>query len=72
MLGTLLKQEAKSQGKTILGMYATLAAATLLVLGLFFIQKAAGGPMETIFLFGCGIYILTIAIVFVVNFVYLC
>ena len=72
MLGTLLKQEAKSQGKTILGMYAALAAATLLVLGLFLIKKAAGGPMETIFVFGCGIYILTIVIVFIVNFVYLC
>lgn len=72
MLGKLVKQEAKSQGKTILGMYGALAGASLLVIVLFWISKAAGGPMETIFMFGCGVYAMTVIVVFIVNFVYLC
>ena len=72
MLRKLLKQEAKSQGKTIFGMYGVLAAATLLVVALFWISKAVAGPMQTIFLFGCVVYAMTVIVVFIVNFVYLC
>ena len=72
MLGKLLKQEAKTQGKTVLGMYGVLIAATLLVIILFLISRAVKGPMESIFIFGCGVYGITVIVVFVVNFVYLC
>lgn len=72
MLGKLFKQEAKTQGKTVWGMYGVLITTTLLVIALFLISRAGKRPMQGIFLFGSTVYGITVIVVFVVNFVYLC
>lgn len=73
MLGKLFRQEVKSQGKTITGMYGVLAAATLLIIVLFQIGKFIDQRFfGTIFMTACVFYGLSVIVVAVVNFIYLC
>lgn len=73
MLKKLFRQEIKVQGKTVTGMYGVLAAATLLLIGLFYIGKIAGqGVYENVFVIGCMLYVITMIVVAVGIFIYLC
>ena len=73
MLRKLWKQEAKASGRTIVGMYGVLAAATIFLILLFLASKLVGeGVMNVIFAIGCSIYALTVITVAVTNFIFLC
>lgn len=73
MLKKLFRQEIKVQGKTVAGMYGVLAAATLLLIGLFYIGKIAGQNVyKNVFVIGCMLYVMTVIVVAVVIFIYLC
>ena len=73
MLGKLWKQEVKTQGRTVCGMYGVLGIATVLLIVLYGISRFADARiLGTVFMITCGIYALTVIVVVVVNFVYLC
>lgn len=73
MLKKLFRQEIKVQGKMVTGMYGVLAAATLLLIALFYIGKIPGQNVyKNVFIVGCVIYIMTMVVVAVVIFIYLC
>ena len=70
MLGKLFRQEVKSQGKTITGMYGVLAAATLLIIVLFQIGKFTDQRFfGTIFMTACVFYGLSVIVVAIVKFI---
>lgn len=73
MLKKYLKQEIRTQGKTMLMIYSVLALATILMLIFFLIQKTAVNPFfEGIYYIACGVYALTVTVSAVVSFIYLC
>lgn len=73
MLEKLWKQEVKTQGRTVCGMYGVLGIATVLLIALHLIGRFADVRLlETIFMISCSIYAITVIVVVVVNFVYLC
>lgn len=73
MLGKLLKQELKIQGKTVSVMYGALIAATLLTMAVYFIGSLAGDlVLGTVFVAVCALYGMTLVITVVVNFISLC
>ncbi len=72
MLKKLLKQEIKSQGKVMLGIYAVLAAATALVSVLGLIGGQAGGVAGGLAAAGEGFYLITVMMLFVACYIYLC
>lgn len=73
MLGKLWKQEVKTLGRTVCGMYGVLGIATVLLIVLHLISRFADVQLfETIFMVTCSIYAITVIVAVVVNFVYLC
>lgn len=73
MLGKLLKQELKTQGKTVFVMYGVLAIATLLTIVSYFAGRFAGARIfSAIFVVVCAIYAMTLVVTVVANFISLC
>lgn len=72
MLGKLFRQEIRAQGKGISGMYGVLAIATVFMALIFFIERVAAGRMFQIDLIACCIYGMTVVVIIVASFIYLC
>jgi len=73
MLGKLWRQEVKTQGRMVCGMFGVLGIATILLLALYFISQLADVRLfGIVFAITCSIYAITVIVVVVVNFVYLC
>lgn len=73
MLIKLVRQEMKTQGRTISVMYGVLAIAAILVSVLYLLStKIDAEILGTVFMVSCSLYAMTVVIVVVVNFIYLC
>lgn len=73
MLGKLFRYEAKTQGKVIAGMYGALTAATVLIIFVCCLSKAIHARVfGSIFMISCALYAMTVLVVVIVNFIYLC
>ena len=73
MLSKLFRQEIRAHGKTITGLYGALVAATLLIIGLFYLCEFTDRKLfHAVFMIGCMFYMVTIVVIAVVVFIYLC
>lgn len=73
MLGKLFRQEIRTQGRVVTGMYGVLAAATILISVLFYLSKVIHvRALGAVFMIGCTLYGITLVVSFVTIFIYLC
>ena len=73
MLGKLWKQEVRTLGRTVCGMYGVLGIATVLLIAMSAVSRFVDMRMlGTVFMITCSIYAITVIVVIVVNFIYLC
>ncbi len=73
MLGKLFRQELRTQGRVVTGMYGVLAAATILISVLFYLSKAFQvRALNAVFMIGCVFYGITLIVSAVTIFIYLC
>ncbi len=73
MLGKLFRHEAKIQGKVVAGMYGALVAATTLMIAIYYLSRFANARVfQSIFMIACALYGMTVIVVVIVNFIYLC
>ena len=73
MLGKLFRHEAKIQGKVVAGMYGALVVATTLMIAIYYLSRFANARVfQSIFMIACVLYGITVIVVVIVNFIYLC
>ncbi len=73
MLSKLFRQEIRAHGKTMTGLYGALVAATLLIIGLFYLSEFTDRKLfHAVFMIGCMLYMVTTVVIAVAIFIYLC